>query len=339
MSIESNKLTIVVLTYNRERLLRGCLQSLFDQDIPQEALEILVSDDGSRDSTRQLVSGLQAAHSNLRYVYREHRGIAAARNHGIASASGDIIAIVADDYILSPDYATTIVEFFASRPEAMVVRFKVVASRDDPGSRISHFYFDSSVRRRLAPAQTAPVNGFLDAFTRLWRVAPAPPEAITTSHNLEAAGAAAFRREVFARCGLFDEAFQRAEDTELTNRLRRLGIDVYYYPHHQIRHVYGWFLQDSIYKCFQTGRNRYKLYQKYQSTGDGRQWSARTAVLNKIGGAFDALARARQEGSMTAALFYLPFMFLFEATNKLGFLCSLLTAQVSVDRLKPRRGR
>lgn len=231
-----DRISIVVLTHDRKWLLRDCLYSLLTQHYANDKIEIVVSDDGSRDGTREMVKQMQASHRRINNVYQPHRGIAAARNNGIAHATGDVVAIVADDYILDPTYASTIMQFFAERPAAQVVRFKMVAAGRDLGSRISHFYFDVSVTRRLTPDPPPPVHTWKERLARVWHKTPRFEETITTRHQLEAAGAAAFRRGVFESVGRFDESLQRAEDTDMTMRLRALGIDVYYYPFQEIRH-------------------------------------------------------------------------------------------------------
>lgn len=325
MAAALKNISIIVLTYNRHRLLKDCLHSLLAQTYPHEKLEIVVSDDGSYDKTHELVTGLQSQYPYLRYFYQRHKGIAAARNNGIVHATGEIVAIVADDYILDATYGSTIAEFFHLHPEAMVVRFKVVAAQNNLGSQISHFYFDTSARRRLSPMMNSSPRSLKKRLGQAWQKIPTHEETITTQHDLEAAGAAAFRREVFSRVGLFDESLQRAEDMDMTLRLRKLGIPVYYNPYFHVRHQYNPFLLDTFYKCFNTGRNRYKFYQKHKLTADVELSVAGTVLQQILGGALAILWKARQGTSTAKILFYLPFMGLFEATNKLGFLWSMVS--------------
>lgn len=109
--------SVIVLTFNRRELLRRCLESLFRQTYPAEALEIVVSDDGSTDGTGDLVRELAATRRELIYVPQPHRGIAAARNSGLRHAGGSLVAIVADDYVLREDYVETFVAFLAAHRE------------------------------------------------------------------------------------------------------------------------------------------------------------------------------------------------------------------------------
>ncbi|WP_138067662.1 glycosyltransferase family 2 protein [Cellulomonas rhizosphaerae] len=69
-------------------------------------LTLVVVDDGSTDGTRELVRKLARRHANIVYVTQEHAGLGAARNHGLAQASGDYIAFAdGDDVVPQGAYA------------------------------------------------------------------------------------------------------------------------------------------------------------------------------------------------------------------------------------------
>lgn len=306
-------LSIVVLTYNRRELLAGCLKSLLAQADAGTPLEILVVDDGSGDGTSQLVSGLANSYPHLRYCPQPHGGIAAARNTGIRNATAGLIAIVADDYLLAPDYARTVVGFFRGYPEAQVVRFKVVAADDNFMSRALHAYHEASVKRRLADGWE------FSGYREMWRLLRVE-EKITTDHGLEAAGAAGFRREVFQQVGLFDESFGRAEDTDFTARLREAGIPIHYFPFHQIRHRYDSSLRAVAGVAFRSGRFRWRYYAKYAQGRVKVPSLLRLGLGMKLSVLYWGCWRARQTGSLMRFILYLPFMLLIETANKAGFI-------------------
>ena len=54
--------SVIILTYNRKRLLKDCLDSLLAQTSTGDEPEILVADDGSDDGTAQLVAEIGRAH-------------------------------------------------------------------------------------------------------------------------------------------------------------------------------------------------------------------------------------------------------------------------------------
>lgn len=331
-------LSIIVLTYNRKHLLRGCLDSLFSQTAPRENLEIIVVDDGSTDGTEDMIREVSMNHPDLKYCRQSHKGIPAARNNGVVNASGNIIAIVADDYLLAPDYAETIIKFFHDNPNAMVVRFKIIAAEDDFFSRVSHFYFDVSVRRRLSCEELSG-ESWLESLKKKWQKLPLWEEQVTTQHDLEAAGGAAFKREVFQTVGLFDESLLRAEDTDMTRRLRAQDILVYYYPYHQIKHRYGRNVFATVNKCFATGCNRWKYYQKYSNDSEDLFRLIKRGIMAKTDALLSAFWSARQAESIEEFLLFFPFMCLFEISNKLGFFWSALLSKkkgADIDRAEGR---
>jgi glycosyltransferase involved in cell wall biosynthesis len=329
----SETISIVVLTYNRKRLLQNCLDSLLAQTSWGDGLEVLVADDGSDDGTGDLVARYSAAHASIKWLYHEHQGISATRNMGIQAARGEIITIVADDYILDPNHIQIVLEFFRSHPDALIVRFKIVASRNDLGSRISHYYYDVSMRRRLYNQPLERPTGRLGSLSALFRRMSQQTEEITTRHELEASGAAAFRRRVFDQVGLFDEHLVRGEDSDLTQRLRARGIDVYYFPYLHVRHQYERFMLDTIRKSFETGWGRYHYLHKHAITPRVLDWSAESILFLKFKVLLNALLHFE---TITQLVIYSPFMVIFEATNKLGYLCAWLFSRRGLGREKAK---
>jgi GT2 family glycosyltransferase len=320
-STHEPQLSIVVLTYNRHHLLRDCLQSLVEQDVDWEQIEVIVADDGSTDATSRVVEEFQQKRSRLIHVRHPHKGIPATRNLGIRHASGRLVAIVADDYILAPDYAGIVLRFFEKHPHAEIVRFKIIASRDDISSRLSHFYYDISFLNRLIPQPE--LKGNLEKLKWYFERIPVPKTEITTEHDLEAAGAAAFRRSVFDKAGFFDENLLRGEDTDYTRRLKALGIPVHYNPFHEVRHQYSRGCFDTLQKSFTHGINYYRLYRKHADAPLlSQQVSAATrAIVHQL---LQAVWRARQVQRTREFFLYFPALLAFEVAVKGGMFWGFL---------------
>ena len=86
-------------TYNREALLPRSIQSVIAQTLP--SWELIVIDDGSSDSTAEVVRQLQASDPRIHYIYQENQGAAAARNRGIALSRAKYLAFLdSDDFLL-----------------------------------------------------------------------------------------------------------------------------------------------------------------------------------------------------------------------------------------------
>jgi glycosyltransferase involved in cell wall biosynthesis len=93
------KVSIVVASYNADRTLATCLDSLAKLNYPD--YEIILVDDGSTDTTAQIAS----LHPNVRFIRHErNRGLSVARNTGIAVAQGEIVAFTDADCRADEDW-------------------------------------------------------------------------------------------------------------------------------------------------------------------------------------------------------------------------------------------
>jgi glycosyltransferase involved in cell wall biosynthesis len=108
--------SIIIPTFNRGRILRDALESVFVQGVPE--VEVIVVDDGSTDETEAVV-GMYG--SRVQYVYQENRGPAAAKNEGIRRARGRYIAFLDSDDVWLPGKLHTELELFRAFPTADVV--------------------------------------------------------------------------------------------------------------------------------------------------------------------------------------------------------------------------
>ena len=105
-------ISIVIPTYNRKKLLKRTLNSLFKQTYPRDKYEILVIDDGSTDETSEMIKELMRTHPELKYLRQRNRGPASARNQGIKKAKGRIVAFIDDDCIANRNWLMQIMNSF-----------------------------------------------------------------------------------------------------------------------------------------------------------------------------------------------------------------------------------
>lgn len=101
-------LSIIIPVYNMEKSLEISINSILEQTF--ENWEIIIIDDGSRDSSCVIGQRYSEKFSNITYFFQENRGVSAARNLGIEKARGGwIIFMDADDY-WGEDYLQNIFE-------------------------------------------------------------------------------------------------------------------------------------------------------------------------------------------------------------------------------------
>lgn len=85
------KVSVVVASYNGGRTLPACLNSLVHLNYP--SYEVILVDDGSTDDTATIAGH----YPTVRALHQPNLGLSAARNAGIAAATGDIVAFTDSD--------------------------------------------------------------------------------------------------------------------------------------------------------------------------------------------------------------------------------------------------
>ena len=109
-------MSVILPTYQRRRMLQRAVASVLSQSF--EDLELIVIDDGSSDGSGDSVSRLD---DRLRYRWQPNRGVAAARNAGLAIARGDIVAFLDSDDRWLPDHLELVTEVLGRFPGAVLV--------------------------------------------------------------------------------------------------------------------------------------------------------------------------------------------------------------------------
>ncbi len=98
------RLSIIIPFYNVEKYIAECLESVYNQDIPEEEYEVICVNDASPDNSRDIVLEYQKKHSNLILVeHKVNKKLGAARNTGRRVARGKYIWNVDSDDMIVPN--------------------------------------------------------------------------------------------------------------------------------------------------------------------------------------------------------------------------------------------
>lgn len=117
------KLSIVIPAYNVEQYIGRCLDSIFNQQIEMDLLEVIVVNDGSKDGTEEIIKQYAAKYPNLIYISQENQGQSVARNNGLKRASGDIIWYIDSDDAANEGSIQNIFHYFEKYPQADLLVF------------------------------------------------------------------------------------------------------------------------------------------------------------------------------------------------------------------------
>ena len=112
-------ITVCVTTYNGEKYIEQQIRSIIACLSPSD--EVIVSDDGSEDSTLDILSSLQEEHVNIKIVDGPRRGLIANFSHALSLASGDIVFLSDQDDVWHIDKVSKVMATFESGDYDVVV--------------------------------------------------------------------------------------------------------------------------------------------------------------------------------------------------------------------------
>lgn len=96
------KVSVIVPVYNVEKYLEKCLNSLVNQTLNE--IEIIVVDDGSTDSSAEIIEKFKNKHPEIiKHLKKPNGGLSDARNFGLEHATGDYIGFVDADDEVNPE--------------------------------------------------------------------------------------------------------------------------------------------------------------------------------------------------------------------------------------------
>jgi hypothetical protein len=142
-------ITVVVATRERPDSLRGCLYALLDLKYPHYDVVVVDSDPETPDTAELLAHHFPEP---IRYVREDRRGLASARNRGLAEAGGQIVAFVDDNVVVDRHWLTGIAEGFAAdRGVGCVTGLVLPAQLDTPAQLLleRHDGFDKGFALRV----------------------------------------------------------------------------------------------------------------------------------------------------------------------------------------------
>jgi len=118
--------SVIVPTFQRNHLLARCLEKLSVQQMARDRYEVIVTDDGSASTAREMVS---SQFPWARWVRGPGRGPAANRNHGVKSALGRWLAFTDDDCLPDADWLAGFQSAAEAHPECALFEGAIYADR------------------------------------------------------------------------------------------------------------------------------------------------------------------------------------------------------------------
>ena len=99
-------ISVIVPVYNLEKYLVRCIESIIGQTYKN--LEIILIDDGSTDTSVQIIDEFKKKYNRIKVIHKENGGESSARNTGLRMATGEYIAFCDCDDWMDPDMYETL---------------------------------------------------------------------------------------------------------------------------------------------------------------------------------------------------------------------------------------
>ncbi len=119
LSKQMPSVAVIVPCWNEESTISNTLKSLLALDYPTNKLEIIVVDDGSTDSTFEVISEFTDA-ENLKIFKKENGGKHSAMNYALERTEAEIVGCLDADSFVEPDALRKLVQHFADPTVASV---------------------------------------------------------------------------------------------------------------------------------------------------------------------------------------------------------------------------
>lgn len=189
----TEKISVIIPTYNRANLIERSVQSVLEQTY--DNLEVIVVDDGSDDNTQEVVN----AFHDSRIVYHKlpsNQGVSNARNIGVTIATASLIAFQDSDDRWQKDKLQKQMEYWQQHPEY---------------GMIYSAYLCHTEAGEIFRVPSANVKGNLegDIFADL------------LLRNTVGAPTMLMKKEDFSKCGGFDTTLKSLEDWEFAVRFAK----------------------------------------------------------------------------------------------------------------------
>ncbi|MBR4489939.1 glycosyltransferase family 2 protein [bacterium] len=217
--MKNPEISAVICTHNRSSLLADCINSLLNQNIDSENFEILIIDNNSNDNTKEIAADFCKNHNNIKYFFEQTAGYSAPRNCGWKNASGKNVAYIDDDEIAAPNWIENILNTFQIEEHPDIIGGICEIQYDETPPE----WFTDSMGRTNKNRQKGLLNHRADSYL--------------------GCGNIAFKKEVLEKLNGFSNDFDMkdgflmmGEDTDICQRAKNAGFQLYYNPEIIIYH-------------------------------------------------------------------------------------------------------
>lgn len=134
------RISVIIPTYNSEKFLDDCINSLINQSFGFEKLEVIFADDDSNDSTPEMLRDYSNKYENVTAIFSEKNtgSPSKPRNMGIENATSDYIMFIDHDDMYSPEMCEVMYQCITCE-NVDIVSCRLVFNKDNESIREKTF--------------------------------------------------------------------------------------------------------------------------------------------------------------------------------------------------------
>jgi len=254
--------SIIIPCYNEEKRIRTLLTAIYSQTYPRDSIEVVIADGNSTDNTRAIIKGFTILRPdlNIHLIDNPKRTIPSGLNKGIKASHGDVIIRIDAHSQPYPDYIERCVESLVSGLAENVGGVWEI----QPGDQ-------TWIAQSIAIAASLPIA----VGDALYRHATKPAYVETVPFG-------AFKREMLALIGFYDETLLSNEDYEFNSRILQSGGRIWLDPKIRSQYFARSTLPDLSKQYWRYGYWKWKMLRRYPKTLRWRQALPPLFVLSLI---------------------------------------------------------
>ena len=118
-------ISVIIPTYNREKMLSITIDSFLNQLYPKDRYEIIVANNNSTDKTQEVINDY-LKYENVKTIFEPRQGVHYARNSAAKISRGDYLYYTDDDMMADENLLKNLVQVFLDNPNVASATGKVI---------------------------------------------------------------------------------------------------------------------------------------------------------------------------------------------------------------------
>jgi len=230
--------SIIIPCRNEERFIAECLDSVIQQNYPQEKMEILVADGISKDNTRDIVKEYIKKYKFIKLLDNPQKITPSAFNIGIKNSQGKYIFIIGAHAKYKNSYISKCIET------------SIKYNTDNTGGVWKILPQQNTLINKAIVSASSSIFGAGNAYYRKGYS--------KKIKEVDTVFGGCYKKEIFDKIGLFNEKLIRSQDMEFNIRLKKAGgkiilnpeIVSYYYPKSTLKEFFKHNFTDGVWTVY-----------------------------------------------------------------------------------------